>query len=231
MFDVLVLRAVNRKQRRRQRIGVVQRAGHLMISPLVLQITAQPQRQHQVRIHAPAVGLREVGRPIVVHHRLHLCRLLLIRPIAVERPAVAGQPQHQNQMTSRRSARGADVLRVNSVLRRIGPQKADRRLHILHRGRKLVTRRQPVAGRRGHVAPLRQFDGQRMVPGARTRPEPAAMNAQHRGKWSGGVLRPEDIHGHAFAYPRVLHVKIKLDVRRNLRPFHLRSGAQRGAKK
>jgi len=71
-----------------------------------------------------------------------------------------------------------------------------------------------------------------MISGARTRPKPASMNAEHGGLSAGGVLRPEYIHSHTFTDARVFHVEVGLDIRRNIRQFRssgLRIDAQGGA--
>ena len=128
-----------------------------MLLPVMDQVVANPLRQNIFGIYAGVVGFREIGWPVKVNNRLNSTGLFEVRPRAVKRRALARQSKHQSQVTTRRSARRTDPLRVEIVLPRVGPQETNRCLHILDRGRKLVSRRQAVGSRGRDKAFLRQL--------------------------------------------------------------------------
>ena len=173
----------------------------------MVEIAAEKLRKHFGGVHRFGIGLRKVGRSVLVHDALHGARLVAIRTRAFEFFHSRGQSQHEHQMAAGAAAEGADVGRVEVVFRRIGAKKANRGFHVLHRGGELIARREPVIGGCGDVSALGEFDGQRNIAFLSTAAKASAMNEQNRRTRSVRRLaRADDVHRLPAADGRVLHV-------------------------
>ena len=173
-------------------LGVTQLSGleRMWAEPLVIEIAPEKLRQDLGGVHRFGIGLREIGGSILVHHALHGARLVAIRAGAFELLDAGGEAEHQHQMAAGAAAERADVVGVDVVFRRVGAQKADRGLDVLHGGGKLIARREPVVGGGRDISVLGEFDGQRNVAFLGAGAEASAMNQQDRGPGSvGGVSR------------------------------------------
>jgi hypothetical protein len=105
---------------------------------IVVQISAQELRKHLRGIHALGIGLREVGRAVIVHHAGHLAGEFPIRAGAFELFHSTREAEEENQVSARAAARGSNSLRVDAEPGRVGAQKPHRRLHIMNGRGKLI---------------------------------------------------------------------------------------------
>src|SRR6185295_10032335 len=96
-----------------------------------LQVAAEPEWQHFCGVHALAITLREVARPIDVDYACDLARLAGVL-IAIELLYVTGYAEEQCEMPTGRSACDTDAIGIDVVLLRVGSQPADRRLGVVH---------------------------------------------------------------------------------------------------
>ena len=154
--DVLVLGAVDAQRRGGVRRHPVERAGPDVLPAGLLQVAAQEQRQHLGRVHALAVGLREVARAVDVDHAGDPARLrrgCRRRPRTPSRPPVtprncARWPPAEPPVTPMRSG----SMWYFAALAR---EPADGRLDVVDGGGERVLRGQAVADGHGDVAVLR----------------------------------------------------------------------------
>ena len=182
----------------------------------MVEIAPEKLRQDLGGIHGFGIGLREVRRSVLVDHALHGARLVAIRTGAFELLDAGGEAEHQHEMAAGAAAQCADVVGVDVVFRRVGAEKANRGLDVLHGGRKLIARREPVVGGGGDVSVLGEFDGQRNIAFLCTAAETSAVNQQDRRSGSvGSLARADDVHGLPAADGRVLHLAFGEDGVRN----------------
>ncbi len=97
--------------------------------------------------------LAEVGRPVQVGHRLHPAGLVPPTPRALEAGADIGGAEQRHQVPAGARPVGADAIRVDAELGRVGAQEPHRALDILDHRREVILRGQSVVDRHECVPP------------------------------------------------------------------------------
>ena len=98
MGHVRIFGSVDAERRGRLRRHPVQRAGQDMLVPRLFQIAAQKQRQNLSRVHAGAIGLREVAGTVHIHDAGHRTGLVGVPAFTLELPDARSHTQKLGQM-------------------------------------------------------------------------------------------------------------------------------------
>jgi hypothetical protein len=128
---VLVLRAVDAQRRGGVGGHPGQRAGPDVLPPGRLQVAAQEQGQHLGRVHALAVGLREVARPVEIDHAGDRAGLAGVAARPLELLDACRHAEGLGEVPARRAAGDLDAGGVDAILGGVGTDPADGRLHVV----------------------------------------------------------------------------------------------------